>query len=143
MILFLLPVVFSVLCSLLCCVPIEQLVFCLLAYLYLLLVTTLISPFYQFSNFYTYYGMIGCMNCVSLTTCADVLLDLIGACLFWYLYWFKIIIGIKFSLTIVCSNSFLFSVSLALTGFLCSNVSSIKGLQIFEPCRFLFSNIYK
>ena len=60
MILFLFPVAFSVLCSLLCCALMS--VFCLFAYLFLLIVTSLISPFYK------YYGMIGSF-CVGHDLC--------------------------------------------------------------------------
>ena len=38
-----------------------------------------IIPFSLFRSLYVgYYDMIGCMTCVSPTTCADVLLDLIS-----------------------------------------------------------------
>ena len=108
--------------------------------------------FFVFADLYTYYGMFGCMTCVSLPTCANVQLGLIGVCLFWYLYWVMIVIGMRSSLTIVVhvlilfSLSLLFSVVLALIGFffgfaflLCFfllYVSQIKSLRLFEPCTF-------
>ena len=114
MVLFLFAVVFSVLviCSLLCLGPyvtvlrpfvfvIRHSICCinkdisLLAYVCLLLVNTLIFPFFLiFVNVYIYYDMIGCMTCVSFTTCADVPLDLI-VCAFFRIYiHLRIVIGI-------------------------------------------------
>ena len=61
--------------------------------------------------------MVGCM------TCADALLDLVVCVPFSDLYLFKIGIGMRSSLIIVCINSvfpfisFPFSVGLGLTGF--------------------------
>ena len=56
--------------------------------------------FFIFVNIYTYYGMVGCM------TCADALLDLVVCvCVpFSDLYLFKIGIGMRSSLIIVCIN---------------------------------------
>ena len=69
---------------------------------------------------YTYYGMIGCVAFVLVTTCADALLDLVVCvcvCVpFSDLYLFKIRIGTRSSLIIVCTNSvfpFLFYFQLA------------------------------
>ena len=76
--------------------------FCLLSNLRNLLTCLLVL---ESTLIYTYYGMIGCMTCVSLTTCLNVLLGLIGVCLLWYLFWFKTVIGMRSSLTIVCTNS--------------------------------------
>ena len=78
--------------------------------------------------------MVGCM------TYADALLDLVVCVPFSDLYLFKIGIGMRFSLIIVCINSvfpfisFPFSVGLALTGFfsygfICA--STIKSLRLF------------
>ena len=97
--------------------------------------------FFIFVNIYTYYDMVGCM------TCADALLDLVVCVPFSDLYLFKIGIGMRSSLIIVCINSvfpfisFPFSVGLALTGFFLKYVYAfcvvIKSLRLFEPCRFL------
>ena len=63
------------------------------------------------------------MTCESISTCADVLIDAIGVCLFRYLYLFQIVISLRSNLTIACTYSvfpflsFLFSVGLALTVF--------------------------
>ena len=53
-----------------------------LRYLLTRLIVLIIGNFFDFSvfilvKFYIYYGMIGCMTCVSVTTCVDVLLNLI------------------------------------------------------------------
>ena len=55
--------------------------------------------FFIFVNIYTYYDMVGC------TTCADALLDLVVCVPFSDLYLFKIGIGMRSSLIIVCINS--------------------------------------
>ena len=79
--------------------------FCLLYHFmiqYLLTYLPVFSNYFDFSffifNIYTYYGMVGCM------TYADALLDpVVCVCVpFSDLYLFKIGIGMRFSLIIVC-----------------------------------------
>ena len=98
--------------------------------------------FFIFVHIYTYYVMVGRM------TCADALSDLVVcACAFSDLYLFKIGIGMRSSLIIVCINSvfpfisFPFSVGLALTGFFFKVfirfLCQIKSLRLFERVTFL------
>ena len=66
--------------------------------------------------------------------------------LFWYLFWFKVVIGMRSSLTIVCTNCafpFFSIFSWPSTNwvfflwFYMRNVSKIKSLRLLEQCPFL------
>ena len=99
--------------------------------------------FFIFVNIYTYYDVVGCM------TCADALLDLVVCVPFSDLYLFKIGIGMRSSLIIVCINSVFPFISFSIFSWPGANwvffyvffsyvlscyVSEIKSLRLFEPC---------
>ena len=109
---------------------------------YLLTFLLVLGNYFDFSffifNIYTYYGMVGCM------TCADAPLDLVVCVPFSDLYLFKIGIGMRSSLIIVCINSVFPFISFSIFSWPGANwfssyvllcyVSEIKSLRLFEPC---------